>query len=80
MGISLYPNPANSTFSLRDWKVKENVQQNVTLSDLTGKVIKSFKQPTSSEFDISDVSNGLYIVNVWEEGHKTFNSKISVVR
>jgi hypothetical protein len=76
--ISLYPNPANNTFQLLN--IDPAKGQRVLLTDIAGRTVKSFDPIAQSEFDISDLSNGLYIVSVWEGEHRAFTTKLSVVK
>jgi glycosidase len=55
----IYPNPAKNTF-----KINKSVE-NVTIYDTTGKLISTFKGDfqENHEFNISNITQGLYILN-----------------
>ncbi len=57
--ISLYPNPANSTLNIVGI---ENC--NIDIYDIYGKLVKNFSETSNLTIDISDLSNGLYFVNI----------------
>lgn len=58
--LTVYPNPSNGVFSLI---IEENVE-NIEISDLTGKIVKSMSNITQSqmEIDLSTQSKGVYII------------------
>ncbi len=65
--VRLHPNPANDNFYL-----SKDVQL-VTIYDLQGKVIKTFKGDLKegSSFNIENLSKGIYLVNIQTENKKT---------
>ncbi len=58
--ISLYPNPANTSFSINK-KVEK-----IVIFDISGRAIKTFKGnfTENAPFDISTLSNGIYFVKI----------------
>ncbi len=58
--IILYPNPANSSFS-----INKNADK-VEIFDLSGRVIKVFTEDLTNQtkFDIESLSNGIYFVKI----------------
>jgi hypothetical protein len=61
--ISLYPNPANSNLQLN---VSSNlIAQTLTIININGQIVKEI--PYSSNIDISDLSNGIYFIQVKSE-------------
>lgn len=58
MEISLFPNPVVSSFQIN---VDETIE-NVRLFSSAGRLVKTFNNEIS--YDISDLSTGLYVVNV----------------
>jgi hypothetical protein len=78
--IRLYPNPANNSFQLHNFDIDPSKQQLIVLMDMNGRTVKSFEQITQSVFDVSDLTNGLYIVSIWENGSRLLTTKLSVVK
>ncbi|PLX07388.1 MAG: hypothetical protein C0596_10610 [Marinilabiliales bacterium] len=66
-GISLYPNPANGTININGI-----TNSDVVIYDIYGKQIKEFNSINSTTIDISDMSNGVYLMNISnKDGVKT---------
>jgi len=66
-GISLYPNPANETINVNGIS-----NSDVAIYDIYGKLIKEFSELNSSSIDISDMSDGVYFMNISnKDGVKT---------
>jgi hypothetical protein len=65
--FNLYPNPANKSFYI-DSKISI---EKVSIYDVFGKLIKTF--PLQNEYDVSELSNGMYIINI--ETDKGTNTK-----
>ncbi len=57
--ISIYPNPANGTININGI-----ANSDVVIYDITGKLIKEFKDLNSTTIDISDMTQGVYFLNV----------------
>ncbi|MCO6173678.1 T9SS type A sorting domain-containing protein [Flavobacterium sp. NRK F10] len=68
--ISLYPNPANSIFTV---KVPNDTVKNITVIDLTGKTVLT---ATSQTVNISALQAGMYLVKVETISGKTGIEKI----
>jgi len=65
--IQLYPNPANTCFSVQS---DTNVLA-VTIYTIAGKNVKTVTQPNAA-IDVSDLASGVYLVKV-----KTINGTIT---
>ncbi|GAA0725241.1 T9SS type A sorting domain-containing protein [Aquimarina litoralis] len=67
--LSLFPNPSTGVFNIQ-WRNAANISYTVT--DLTGKVIASQKELTSSDnsaqIDLSNYARGMYFLNVNLDG------------
>ena len=59
--LEIYPNPAHDKLFL---KTEKSFDANITLYDLTGKIIFTRKQSTSESIDVSSISEGLYFLRV----------------
>jgi glucose/arabinose dehydrogenase len=75
-GFSLYPNPANNSFTIKS--TNGNEISKVALFDVSGKLLLS-KEATKNHIqtiDISSLSNGVYIVNVTAVDGNNYSSKL----
>ena len=67
-GVSLYPNPANSYFTVN------TTTEQVEVYSITGQRVKSFSGQTDGyQYNVSDLTSGLYLVKISGENrrHKT---------
>jgi hypothetical protein len=64
--IVLYPNPASDYFTLNETTSK------VQIFSITGQLIKSFdaNKTAGSQFSVSDLNQGLYIVKAFDENNE----------
>lgn len=67
--FSIYPNPAENVINLR---LIENIEQ-VELFEISGRKIKTITDLQSNQIDISDLRNGIYILQI-----STHDTKASV--
>ncbi len=77
--VILSPNPAGSYIQLQNFDYTVDVGYTLSILDLTGKMIKSIELK-SNEVNISDLSNGLYIVNVSKKGKQLIKTKLAVMK
>ncbi|TAK45385.1 MAG: T9SS type A sorting domain-containing protein [Saprospiraceae bacterium] len=75
--IIVSPNPASSTILLQNFEPDLDRDYRMVFADLMGKVVKRVSL-TSSEVDISDLQNGMFVVTVQREGKQIFTSKLVV--
>jgi Secretion system C-terminal sorting domain len=75
MSADIYPNPAQTELTVSlSAAGKSNVQATVQIVNLQGQVVRL---PTQARFgtyffDVSQLTNGVYVVTVqWENGQKT---------
>jgi 1,4-alpha-glucan branching enzyme len=70
--ISLSPNPASTYFTLN------GDVQNVQIYSITGQLVKSFKSnfTNESQFEISDLNNGLYLVRAFDINNTEVTMKL----
>jgi hypothetical protein len=78
--LTIAPNPASTYFSLYGFHPSEVSNYRLTLTDLNGRILKTFSQDIQRQFDVSDLSNGLYIVQIWENDARVFTTRLSVIR
>ena len=63
---SLYPNPAKNHFSVNGALGSETTIQ---IFETNGKLVKQMSQVNEfNQFDISELSSGIYIVNIFHKG------------
>lgn len=72
--ISVYPNPATDIININS---SLNSFNSVSVVDLNGRVVKSmnFNTVTEAQINISDLANGVYIMNITSE-NGAFSKKI----
>jgi Secretion system C-terminal sorting domain len=61
--ISVYPNPVNSELTINC----PSPISGVTIYDLNGRVVLEERQPANNHFDISNFTNGFYLVKITSE-------------
>ena len=59
----IYPNPANDYFSVLGNSDDHSIS-NLSVFNTMGQLIRSYNQPSSNTFPISDFTNGLYIIKI----------------
>ncbi|MBW1296085.1 S8 family peptidase [Aquimarina litoralis] len=76
--IFLYPNPAKD---IVNFKLPANINvESVFVYSNTGQLIKTFEDDNISSMNISDISNGLYIVRYKIKGASTLNHTMMLKR
>ncbi|MBF6641626.1 PQQ-dependent sugar dehydrogenase [Flavobacterium sp. J49] len=77
-GLSLYPNPANDTFFLKNSSLL--ALDSLKIIDLTGKVIHTQKlnETEINAVNVSGISKGIYLVTIINQTGKLFQSKLAV--
>lgn len=72
--ISLYPNPAESTFKVT---ALNNIEiKNVVVYNILGKKVQNVIKVNSNEFDVSNLSSGLYVVKITDSNGGTASKKL----
>jgi hypothetical protein len=72
--VSIFPNPASDYLSLRD---EEGNVNKITIFNLVGQNIKEIQViPSESiqRFNVTDLSQGLYLVQLWGKDRKILNT------
>lgn len=65
--ISIYPNPATNFISINK---DENVRE-IAIFNLVGKKLKTFQEVEKDEhYDVSDLPNGMYLIQVIDDNKK----------
>lgn len=68
--VSIYPNPVNSEFTINIYNSVSSTVDNVKVIDVNGRVVKSFNN-NSSSYNISDLTSGVYFVEISSDQGKT---------
>lgn len=76
--MSISPNPTSDKFLLNGVDFSLNKNYEVTISDISGKILASFEHPYSNEFSANSLKNGVYIVSLIEGKRTLFSSKLIV--
>ena len=72
--ISLFPNPAQSSFRIA---TLNNIGiENVSIFNMLGKQVANFSQTTKDEFDISNLTSGLYLIKVIDSNGGSATKKL----
>ncbi|WP_191967971.1 T9SS type A sorting domain-containing protein [Rhizosphaericola mali] len=62
----LYPNPTTGQFSISFTKALDNAE--ITVTDMLGKtIIHTYKSGTYISMDLSNVTSGMYLVNIQDK-------------
>ena len=61
--LTIFPNPTSSRIFISN---EDKEITNITIIDVTGKVIKSFK-PITNQVDLSEFNNGIYFIRIEED-------------
>ena len=73
--FTLYPNPANNTFTIDFTETQENLKQ-VRVMDVLGKEVMSVENLSSNTVNIANLPAGLYNVRVLSQSGKVYSSKL----
>jgi hypothetical protein len=79
-GFKIAPNPSNGIIKIFDNASGENQTKNIVLTDLSGRVVKTFAMNAKSmSVDLSELSNGYYHLTISQEGQQ-FHQKILLTK
>lgn len=72
LGLKIYPNPSDGLINISNTTVIENV----IITDMNGRIVKNIAlEASEGQINISDLSQGVYILNITSNG-KSFTKKI----
>jgi hypothetical protein len=79
---TMSPNPVSQSFKVEgiDFNPVLGLDDELNIYDLTGRLVKSFKTIQYNEFNVSDLTTGVYFVSVLRDEHKLFTKKLIVSR
>ena len=76
--FSILPNPANNTIFFKDFDPVVDKGYRISLYDMAGRLVKS--ESLNAEYmDISDLTNGMYVIALMKNGKKVFKAKLQVI-
>lgn len=61
--INIYPNPTTDVFNISNNEIVESV----VVYNIVGKEIKSFAKSANGNYDVSGLSNGMYLIRMFDE-------------
>ena len=74
-GVRIYPNPTTGKVNISG---ADNAQ--VVVYSVTGEIVASFDNFTSSMIDLSDLTEGIYIMNIVIDDKTVLNKKINLLK
>ena len=79
---TISPNPVSRTFKVDgiEFNPVSTLKDELEIHDLTGRLVKNFKTIQNNEFDVRDLTTGVYFVSVLRDNHKLFTKKLMVSR
>lgn len=75
--IYFYPNPSEGVVSFNDANIKDKGYQ-VTVLDASGKVLQT--NNNTNQLDLTNYTNGMYIIQVFTTDNETITKKISLLK
>lgn len=81
-GLKLYPNPVENVLNAQ-YKLAENAEGKIQITDLAGRVLKTIvlhEGSVQTQIDMSNLTNGAYLVNFYEAGKLSVTEKIVVTK
>ena len=76
---AIAPNPTSQKFRLQgfNWDASSDKDE-LVITDIAGRSIKTFRDVRDNEFDVSDLTTGIYFVTVLRSNRKLFTKKLMV--
>jgi len=71
--IDIYPNPTNGLINF-NWNASGKAS--VHINDVYGRSVRTLNWNNSSSIDISDLPNGMYLFELWDDGVLTSSQRI----
>ncbi len=75
LGLHIYPNPSSGILNVEVNTALEK-PLDITLSDALGRIVKQLSLSASTKIDVSDLENGIYFLQVFDEGKLLTTEKI----
>ncbi len=78
--ITLSPNPTSNMFRLNNFTLNAEKNYQLVVYNYAGKQVMSTQDVVAKEFDVSDLSAGIYVVTILEDGNRIYTDRLSVVK
>ncbi len=76
--IVISPNPTSSSFRLMG--MDETSDYSLTLTDISGRTLKTYVNVSNQDLDVADLPTGMYLAQLWNGAKKVQISKLSIVK
>ncbi len=76
--IVISPNPTSSSFRLMG--MDETSDYSLTLTDISGRTLKTYVNVSNQDLDVADLPTGMYLAQLWNGAKKVQTSKLSIVK
>jgi Secretion system C-terminal sorting domain len=76
--ITLSPNPTNISFRIMG--IDTDADYSLSLTDLSGRQVKTFSTIANQDLDVSELPVGMYIAQLWNGSKKVQTTKLSIVK
>ncbi len=74
----LSPNPANNTITINDFDYNFHKEYSIAIADLSGKRLVNIPKWSNTSIDVSNVPEGMYILNLFENDKKIITEKLVI--
>ncbi len=75
--MDISPNPASGSCQINNFDPSQYTSHQLSITDMAGQQLKGIHL-SSSEVDISDLPNGMYIVTLWNNSTRVFSEKLII--
>ncbi len=78
--IAVGPNPTSGYFRIfaADWS--EPDQYKMTLHDFSGRLLQQWEQIESTEYDLTSMPAGMYLLHIWKDQKQVLSTKLSIIK
>ena len=69
--ISIYPNPTTDYITINN----EDAVKNIVLFNMVGRKMRTFAAEKGERYEVSDLPNGLYVVQIFGKNNKVLTTQ-----
>ncbi len=69
--ISIYPNPTTDYITINN----EDAVKNIVLFNMVGRKMRTFAAEKGDRYEVSDLPNGLYVVQIFGKNNKVLTTQ-----